>query len=113
MLPQIVYYVSLSVMIINQIVVTFVARKVFPFSLREYLRKVILPCIAILLLSPIIPIILHNIMATSFVKLLIICIISVIIVLSLAFMIALDKDEKTILMSFIRKKIPFLKHKAS
>ena len=112
-LPQIVYYVSLSVMIINQIVVTFVARKVFPFSLREYLRKVILPCIAILLLSPIIPIILHNIMATSFIKLLTICIISVIIVLSLAFMIALDKDEKTILMSFIRKKIPFLKHKAS
>ncbi|MGN0033210.1 MAG: hypothetical protein ACI358_05485 [Candidatus Limimorpha sp.] len=109
-MPQIVYYASLSVMLLNQVAVTFVAREEFPFPLKEYLKKVIMPCVATLLLSPILPIALHLVMPTSFVKLLIICIISVITVLSSAYLIALDNDEKAILKSFIHNKIPFLKH---
>ena len=104
-LPQVVYYVSLSVIFINQIIVTFVARKEFPFSIREYLKKVIMPCIVILLISPVIPLLIRHFMASSFLRLVVIGIVSVLIVITIAYFLALDANEKAMVKSFLNKKL--------
>ena len=104
-LPQVVYYVSLSVIFINQIIVTFVARREFPFSIREYLKKVIMPCIVILLISPVIPLLIRHLMTSSFLRLVVICIVSVLIVIATAYFLALDVNEKDMVKSFLNKKL--------
>ena len=104
-LPQVVYYVSLSVIFINQIIVTFVARKEFPFSIREYLKKVIMPCIVILLISPVIPLLIRHFMISSFLRLVVIGIVSVLIVITIAYFLALDANEKAMVKSFLNKKL--------
>ncbi len=102
--PTTVYWVSFIVTIINQIVCVFVVRAIFPFSIREYLSKVILPCFIFVLLSPLLPLIVHHFMQESLVRLLTVLFVSVVSSASIIYALLLDEREQTVVRSFFKRK---------
>ena len=102
--PTTVYWVSLIVSIINQVVCLFVVRAIFPFSIREYLRKVILPCVFFTILCPILPYLLYYFMPESFVRLLLVSLVTAIVAVSIVFVFILDEQERSVIKSFIKRK---------
>lgn len=102
--PTVVYWVSLAITIINQIVCLFVVRAIFPFSIKKYLNKVIYPCLGYTLICPIAPLIPYYFMSESFLRLIIVLIVAIISSVFITYFIVLDKDEKGLVKSFISKK---------
>ena len=57
--PVTVYIVSLCIICINQVVCMLLLKQVFTYSIKEYLIKVILPCILVSMVSLLLPLLLH------------------------------------------------------
>jgi O-antigen/teichoic acid export membrane protein len=57
--PNSVYVVSLCVTCINHVICMIILKKIFPYSIREYLINVIFPCLGVSLLATLLPIALH------------------------------------------------------
>ena len=62
-------------------------------------------CIVILLISPVIPILIRHFMVSSFLRLVVISIVSVLLVMTIAYFLALDANEKAMVKSFLNKKL--------
>ena len=102
--PNVVYLVSLVISLINQIVCLFIVRSLFPFSIRQYIIKVILPCFIITILLPTIPVLFLFIMESSLWRLVMVCFTTLICAFILIYGLALDKSEKDIVKNFIKRK---------
>lgn len=101
--PESTLIINLVIAIVVQIVRLFIIKKLLPFSLSEYVKKVILPTIIVFLLSLILPICLRiNISSDTFITSALICFVSVISVATLTWIIGLNKDEKNLLLSKLR-----------
>ena len=81
------------------------------FSYRDYIVGVILPASIIIVLSSAFLFFLHNTLAASFVRLLIICVCSVTIVSVLVFAIGLNRNERELCASYVRRINPLKKNK--
>ena len=102
--PNIVYWVSLVLTIINQIACNIILKNIFPYSLIKYFKLVILPCISFLILPPIIPYIIQCNFKDSFPRFLFVSFIYIIISISFSYIILLNKSERKILHGFINRK---------
>lgn len=102
--PNSVYITSLFMTIVNQIVCTVYLKKIFPYSLLEYLKVVIYPCILFTLIVPIIPRLLALWLPSSFVRLLVVGIFSIMISCIVAYLVVLNKSEKELILNFINRK---------
>ena len=102
--PNSVYVVSLIMTIVNQIVCNLYLKKVFDYSLREYLKVVIMPCACFSILVVIVPIIIIKILPSSFLRLVLVGIISVLVSVITAYWVVLNNSEKGLIKSFIKKK---------
>ena len=103
--PNSVYIVSLCVTCINQVICMIILKKLFPYSIREYLKIVILPCFGVTLLATLLPVVLHFAIAESFIRLALVVIAGVSCVIVSSFYVALNEIEKGMIVSFIRKII--------
>ena len=103
--PNVVYWISLFVTILNQIICNFLLKKVFDYSIKEYLKKVIVPCCLFFVLVPILPIMISMFIPSSFFRLVLTVALSAIMSLIVSYFIVLDKTEKNILVGFIRKSV--------
>lgn len=102
--PNAVYYTSLIITIINQIVCNIVVKKIFPYSLMEYFKAVIVPCFILLGLSFILPnLLIINIMEESFIRLVITTSISILLSCIIAYFVVLNKMERNMILNFVRK----------
>lgn len=106
--PVTVYIVSLCITCINQVVCMLILRQEFPYSIKEYLKSIILPCFLVSLVSVIIPIILHYTLASSFIRLVLVAVVGVGGVILSAYCFALNEYEKGMVSDFVKK---FLKRK--
>lgn len=106
--PITVYIVSLCITCINQVVCMLILRQEFPYSIKDYLKSIILPCFLVSLVSVIIPIVLHYTMASSFIRLVLVAITGVGGVILSAYYFALNAYEKGMIGDFVKK---FLKRK--
>lgn len=102
--PNIVYITSLLMTIVNQIVCNIYLKKIFTYSIYEYIRKVILPCCMFTVLVPILPFIFMLLFPSSFIRLLTIGITSVIISCIVAYFVVLNQSEKALILNFIKRK---------
>lgn len=102
--PNSVYYVSLVITVINQVVCNVVVKRLFPYSLTEYLKVVIIPCIIFILLSSGVTYAATLVMPKSFIRLMTTSAVSILASVIIAFFIVLNKNEKTLITNFIRKK---------
>lgn len=103
--PNSVYIVSLAMTILNQIVCNIFLKKVFPYSFTEYISSVIFPCVIFTVIVPIIPIVLQSVIEQSFIRLIVVGMVSVIISLIVAYLAMLNKHEKKLVKNIINKKI--------
>ena len=103
--PESTMIVSLIMTIIVQIIRLIIIKKIIKFSIINYVKKVILPTLTILILSPIIPFFVQNKINDSFFSCILICGISVLSVIILICLFGLNKEEKKILISKIKSLI--------
>ena len=102
--PNAVYVISLLMTIVNQVVCNIYLKRIFSYSLSEYLKKVILPCGLYTLLAPIVPLALVLLLPSSFIRLLLVGVVSVLTSLSVAYVVVLNQSEKSLILNFIKRK---------
>lgn len=101
--PVTVYIVSLFCTIVNQIVCMYILKQVFSYSIREYIKQVIMPCVYVTLISVVLPVILHYLMPSSFIRLVVVGIVGVVSVMASAYLFALNSYEKEMISGFIQR----------
>ena len=108
--PVVIYWVAIVITIVNHVVCLFITKAIFPFSINDYLTKIIVPCTISTILIPIIPTTIEFIMAPSLYRLILVCIIDIICAASVIYFLALDKSEKNIvnqyLIRFKKSRLP-------
>lgn len=103
--PNSVYYTSLAITIINQIVCNIIVKKIFPYSLTEYVKSVIIPCTIFILLSVVLSYSVTLIMNESILRMIITTVVSVLASVLIAYLVVLNKSEKILIKKITRKKI--------
>lgn len=102
--PNSVYIISLLMTIVNQIVCNIYLKKMFPYSLFDYLREVIFPCGIYTLLAPLIPLIVVLLLPQSFARLLLVGILSIASSCAITYLVVLNNSEKVLIKNFIKRK---------
>lgn len=100
-----VFVITIIFSIVNQIGCLICMRKVFAFSMRSYLKTVVIPLTIITILLPIVPYFVSIYMTTSFLRLFLICIVDVILAFFLIWGVVLNAQEKSLIREFIHKRI--------
>lgn len=96
--PITIFIISLITSILMQTVSLFIVRELINISLKQYIYKIIIPIINVILLSLVVPITIRLLMCDGFLRLVIICIVSVSSVLINAYYIGLNKNEKELVL---------------
>lgn len=102
--PVSVYWVSFIVTIFNQIVCIILLKQVYSYKIKEYLGRVMLPCLLFLLIVPVIPYMITTFLASSFIRLLIVAILSILLSIVSAYVFVLDDTERHLVLRFIKRK---------
>lgn len=105
--PNWAYWITIIIYLINQVVGMIVARKVFYYSYRSYIKDVIIKSLLFTLIVPIFPFVLLNYMDPSFFRLICVCLITTVISLIATYVLMLSSEER----SQIRTKINRLVNK--
>lgn len=96
-IPSIALVVLLVLDIIRQIVALVVLKSIVnEFSLMKYFRGVVIPLIAVALLSMVFPLFIHHFIPGEFLRFCIVLVVSVLSVVMSAYIVGLDKNEKSI-----------------
>lgn len=103
--PTSVFVVSLVVTIFNQCVSLFIVRKVFDYSIKEYVKVVIIPCAIISVLLPIAPFMITKFMETSFIRLAVVCVLDIMLAIVISYAFVLNSSEKEMVLAFVNKII--------
>ena len=74
------------------------------YSLTEYCMKVILPCAFFSILVPIPPYLISTLLPASFLRLIVTGCVSVVTSIVASYFLVLDKSEKEMALSFIKRK---------
>lgn len=101
--PVIVYIISLFIVAINQVVCLIVLKMIFPYSIKEYLIKVIVPCLILSVTATAIPLIIHLLINPSFFRLAVVALIGVIGTVYFTYIIVLNNSEKRLVKQMIVK----------
>lgn len=101
--PISVYWVSLILTVINQVVCNIILKRIFSYSIKEYCMKVIYPCVIFTILVPIIPIVVSRELSASFTRLMLTGGISVILSIVVTYFLVLDSSEKKVILAFIKR----------
>lgn len=102
--PNSVYIISLIMTIVNQFVCNILLKRIFPYSLSEYFKKVIMPCGIFTLLAPILPLIPTLLLSSTLVRLLIVVFLSIFSSCIVAYVAVLEQSEKTLILKLIKRK---------
>lgn len=101
--PNSVYYTSLGITIVNQVVCNIIVKRIFPYSLREYIKNVITPCVIFLFTTLAIPYLVIKQFDESFIRLALTLTTTVFTVVLSAYFIVLNKSERNQIMKFVKR----------
>ncbi len=102
--PYSVYIVSLIMTIINQGVGLVLLKRVFPYSIKEYLKMVIWPCVLVTIVSTILPLVLHCLLPSTFLRLFLVGLIGVGCTILVSYYLAMNMTERELVKAFLTKK---------
>ena len=100
--PTSVFWVTITISIINQPVSMMILHHNFSYSYKSYVNKVIKPCLFLTILLPIVPIVVHFFMKDSLLKLGIVILSSLLSSIILLYYVVLDKSERLMLTQAIK-----------
>lgn len=98
-----VFWISLLISILNQPLSLWLLHRIFPYSINDYMKEVVFPCLVLSIVLPIFPYIIYCIMPTGFIRLIVICFVTVVISVALLYLFLLNDKEKEITLSFCHK----------
>ena len=102
--PVYIYVCNIFIFILLWGVDLYLLRKIFEFSMRNYFKTVVVPCVLTMLISAIFPYIVHQFMSEGFFRLVIISVVAIITVVIIAYFILLNNKEKKLLTGMLKKK---------
>ncbi len=108
MSPASVYVVSLFISILVQYISLLCLKKVTQITLSQYFHNVVLPCCIIVLISAFIPFIINLFFKESFFRLIINCSVCIPIILTVSYIIGLNRSEKSIVREAVKSFIGLL-----
>ena len=97
------FVILLFINFINQPISMFLLRKIFAYSYREYINRVILPCILFSIVTPVLPFVVHSVLDESFVRLMVVGTLSVVMSVIFIYLIVMTENEKVLINGFIKK----------
>ncbi len=100
--PSSVFIISIIISCINQAVCLFLLKQIFEYSIRDYAKRVIVPCLLVCVVGPILPFLLSSTLPQSFFRLMIVVVSPVVVVSLLSYCIVLDSKEKELIKSLVR-----------
>ena len=103
--PYSVFIVSISITFIAFIVRLFILKRLIDFSFWQFIGKVFFPVIICALISFVIPYFVRNMMNSSFIRLCITVVVSVICVALSGYFVALSKKEKQWIVEIVKSKL--------
>ena len=103
--PQASSWIYVFIKVIQQYVRVYLVHKSTGFKMNQFLSKVLVPCLVVLVLSSIVPITLHFLWTGGFWVLATKCIISFLCTALIAFTLGLEKKEKQIILQTAKKKL--------
>jgi hypothetical protein len=102
-----VFFVTIIMMLINQIASLLVLRRVFEFNLGKYVLSVVVPCALITVSALVVSIGIANLMSDSFLRFVIVTIVNLLVVVAVA-MLTLNKAErdetKKLILGILRRR---------
>lgn len=102
--PTAVFIACIFITVINQPVSMYLLNRIFKFSYRQYFKSVILPCLIFSILMLPLPFLGHHFVSNIYVRLLTVCLITIICACLIAYYMVLDKSERELITKFIRRK---------
>lgn len=102
--PISVYWVSLIISIFNQLVCNLLLKQIYSYSLMDYCRKVVLPCMVYSIIVPTILYFTVNFLPSSLLRLLLTVTLSIVMTVFVSYLFILDKSEKHFVLSYIKRK---------
>ncbi|MBD5232774.1 MAG: multidrug transporter [Bacteroidales bacterium] len=103
--PDYALIVSVLVTFLAEIIAVIILRKYIQFSIIHYFINVYLRCCAVAIISAILPIIIHNNMPESFLRLVSITVVSTICIAISVFVFGIDNQTRSAVISTIRTKL--------
>ena len=103
--PYSVFNVSISITFIAFIVRLFILKRLIDFSFWQFIGKVFLPVVFCALISFVIPYFVRNMLNTSFIRLCVTVIVSVICVALSGYFVALSKNERQWIVGIVKSKL--------
>ena len=101
--PVSVYVVSLIMTVINQSVCMVLLKRIFPYSIAEYMKEVIWPCVIVTIISVIPTVLAHYLLQESFIRLLIVGVLGVGTSVLSSYFLVMNEMEKMMIMTFMKK----------
>lgn len=103
--PEMVFVLLIVFTIILQAICVFILRQLMPFSINDYMMKVIFPVMMFLFLIPLLPLIPRCLIEQSFFRLLLVCFVSLVSTCVIGFFVVLNASERGRILEFIKSKI--------
>lgn len=107
--PVSTFIVSIVVTIINQGVCLILLKKIFPYSIRTYVKQVVIPCLILVVISPILPYLTHYAMEDGFLRLCLVVFVSIVSTALSSFFLVLSQGEKDMISDYLKKIISKIK----
>ena len=99
--PILVYIISLLISISVQVVSVFCMKKVVNIGVYDYAKNVITPSCIVVLLTVCVPLLLTIFMQDGFIKLVMVCIVSVLWTLSICYLVGMSNNEKQLVRMYV------------
>lgn len=103
--PMTVFYVSLCISVACLFLRLWIVRRLVNFPVKQYIIEVFGKCVAICVLSLIIPLAVHIILPQSFVSIVVVCSLSIIASIVTIYYVGLEGHEKELIHNFAQKTI--------
>ena len=103
--PYSVFIVSISITFLAFVVRLFILKRLIDFSFWQFIGKVFVPVIFCALISFVIPYFVKNMMDSSFIRLCVTVVVSVICVVMSGYFVALSKNEKQWIIGIVKSKL--------
>ena len=101
--PEVALYITFISMILVQISALIVLKTIVNYSIKTYVRQVILPFMLTVALTILIPIVLHKLIDDGLLRFIIVFCFSILEIGLVFYMVGLNRNERELCISFLRK----------
>ena len=97
------FLLTIIISVVCQVACLIVMHRVFDYNVKEYIKKIIIPCSLVTLLLPLPLYMVHEVLDGAWARLIVESFASVLVTVLLLFMLVFSKAEKNMVIFYVRK----------